>query len=471
MGTIGSAAFSVLTHTPGLSYAAPSSPALGLSEQNPTSPSSNRIAFAMPMPSGLSRRAYWAGGEPIANLLMAKTLAHPEIVSLAAGFVDHPGLPVQPTQEAMAAVWRNPALARAALQYGTTLGYAPLRAAILDRMLRADGLSAAQMGVSPDQVVITAGSNQLLYLLGDILLDPGDVVICGAPTYFVYLGTLGNLGARAIGVATDGEGLIPQAVDDELRRWKALGELERVKAIYVTTWYDNPTGVTLPAGRRAALVELARRWSTARNIYLIEDTAYRELRYYGDDVPSMRSMDPRGDTVVVAGSFSKSFSPGLRLGWGILPRALIEPVLAAKGNLDFGSPHFNQVLMATILETGRFEPHLGQIRACYREKIDALLDAADEHLGPIGGIDWVRPAGGLYLWLRLPESLDTGPAGPLFDRAVEEKVLYVPGEYCYPKHGGPVPRNMLRLSFGIPSCPQIRRGVESLARAIRQVLR
>ncbi len=144
----------------------------------------------------LSRRARWAGSQPIASILMAQTLAHPEIVSLAAGFVDHESLPSALTQEALAKVWANPESARAILQYGTTIGYAPLREAILRRMLAADHCTAAELNLSTDRVVITAGSNQLLHLLGDVLLDPGDVVLCGAPTYFVYLGTLSNLGAR-----------------------------------------------------------------------------------------------------------------------------------------------------------------------------------------------------------------------------------------------------------------------------------
>jgi 2-aminoadipate transaminase len=119
---------------------------------------------------------------------------------------------------------------------------------------------------------------------------------------------------------------------------------------------------------------------------------------------------------------------------------------------------------------GLFDAHVRVLRDCYRRKIEAVLDAADRFLGPIGGIDWVRPTGGLYLWLRLPGTLDTGVSGPLFDRAVDEGVLYVPGDCCYPDEGCPVPKNMLRLSFGIPSCEAIRRGVEALARALRQVL-
>ncbi len=440
-----------------------------------------KVPQSMPHQGDLSRRARWAGGQPIANLLMAKTLAHPELVSLAAGFVDHQTLPVEPTRQALDAIWSDPEQARAGLQYGTTIGYPPLREAVLERMLKADGRSRRELNVSLEQVVITAGSNQLLFLLSDTLLDPGDVVICGAPSYFVYLGTLGNLGARAIGVEIDQYGLIPEAIEDELARLEAAGELGRVKAIYVTTYYDNPSGVTLSSERRAALVEIARRWSRQSKIYVIEDAAYRELRYYGQDTASLRAFDPQGDTVIHAGTFSKSFSPGIRVGWGILPPKLLDPLLAQKGNLDFGSPNFNQHLMARVLQMGLFDPHLERLRDGYRQKIDATLDAADQLLAPIGGIEWVRPTGGLYVWLRLPEEIDTGLSGPLFNRAVGEGVLYVPGEYCYSKDAFPSaghrtcppdgrPRkNMIRLSFGIQSCRSIRRGIEALARAIRQV--
>jgi 2-aminoadipate transaminase len=418
----------------------------------------------------MSRRADWAGGEPIANVLMARTLAQPELVSLAAGFVDHQTLPVEPTRQALDALWSDPARARAALQYGTTIGHPPLREAVLDRMLRADGRSRRELNVSVEHVVVTAGSNQLLFLVGDSLLDPGDMVICGAPNYFVFLGTLNNLGARAVGAETDQDGLVPEAVEDELRRLEAIGELGRVKAIYVTTYYDNPSGVTLSLERRAALVEIAQRWSRHHQIRLIEDAAYRELRYYGEDIASLRACDPEGNTVIHAGSFSKSFSPGIRIGWGILPPDLGRPVLAQKGNLDFGSPNLNQHLMATVLELGLFDTHLQQLCEAYRQKIDTMLLAADELLGPIDGVHWVRPTGGLYVWLQLPEEIDTGLQGPLFDRAVEQGVLYVPGEYCYPRLGWPVKKNMIRLSFGIPSCADIRRGIEALAQAIRQVL-
>jgi 2-aminoadipate transaminase len=401
--------------------------------------------------------------------LMAKTLAHPDLVSLAAGFVDSETLPIEATRVAVDSILSDPQKARLALQYGSTIGYLPLREAILDRTLRADGRTAGQINASVEQVVIMPGSNQLLFLLGDVLMDPGDIVICGAPTYFVYLGTLANLGVRAVGVETDDQGIVPKAVEEELSRRKAAGELGRVKAIYVTSYSENPSGVTMPLERRSALVELAKRWSRETKIYIIEDVAYRELRYYGDDIPSMHSLDTEGDTVVQAGTFSKSYSPGIRVGWGLLPPELLKPVLAEKGNIDFGSPNFNQLLMSAIMELKLFDAHTELMRPNYREKLDAILQAADDFLAPLKGVDWLRPTGGLYVWVRLPEGMDAGIAGSLFEKAVDEGVLYVPGECCYPGEGVAMCKNTLRLSFGVQDKTGIRRGVESLARAIKQV--
>jgi len=255
-----------------------------------------------------------------------------------------------------------------------------------------------------------------------------------------------------------------------LRRFQRDEELQRVKAIYVTTYFDNPTGITLPEDRRAALVELAERWSDdlGRRLYVIEDIAYRELRYHGDDTPSLRSFDATGETVIQAGTFSKSFSPGLRIGWGLLPKPLVDPVLAQKGNIDFGSPNFNQILMSVVLNEGLFDAHLETVRQGYREKLDATLVAADRHLARIDGVRWIRPTGGLYLWVALPEHIDTGLDGPLFDRAIDEGMMYVPGVYCYPTDGTPPSHNMIRLSFGIQSPEEIERGIAALARAIQK---
>ncbi|MBN2291104.1 MAG: PLP-dependent aminotransferase family protein [Pirellulales bacterium] len=417
----------------------------------------------------LSRRACWAGGQSLATMLMAKSLAQPELVSLAAAFIDGETLPVEPTRSALDVIWSNPQKAKAALQYGTTIGYLPLRRILLERMLQSDGQTSRQTGLSVDQVIITAGSNSALHLLGDTILNPGDIVLCGAPTYFVLLGTLANLGARAVGVDMDEEGMVPESVEQCLDYFEQNSELDRVKAIYVTSYFDNPTGVTLSADRRRRLVEIAKRRSKQTKIRIIEDTAYRELRYWGDDIPSMRSFDKEGDTVAIAGSFSKSFSPGIRVGWIVLPRDLVGPVLTQKGNIDFGSPNFSQHLMCSVLEEGLFDKHLETIRAQYAKKLDAMVEAVEESLDPIGGVRWIRPDGGLYLWLSVPGHLDASHGGRLFDRAVEEGVLYVPGDHCYPAEYRNIPKNTLRLSFGVPPCEEIRCGIAALGRALKQV--
>jgi 2-aminoadipate transaminase len=412
-----------------------------------------------------SLRARWAAGQPISQL-MACALENPQLISLAAGFVDADTLPADPVRQALATLFADPDTARAALQYGTTSGLPLLRQLILEQARAADGPAAS---LDLQQVVITAGSNQLLHLVSESLLDAGDVVLCAAPTYFVYMGLLTGMGVDAHGVASDRAGMIPEALEDTLRRFQAEGQLQRVKAIYLVPYFDNPAGVTMSLERRAAVVNIAKRWSQKSRIHVISDEAYRELRYWGEDIPSLRACDDQGDTVIVAGTFSKSFSPGIRVGWGLLPRHLVGPVNDQKGNVDFGSPNFNQHLMAHVLESGLFDQHLQRIRDGYRQKLTAMLEAARKYLAPLADVRWDEPRGGLYLWLTLPERIDTGLQGPLFDLARGQGVLYVPGAYCFPTAGQPMCRNTIRLSFGVQSCAKIREGVEKLARAIAAV--
>ena len=159
----------------------------------------------------------------------------------------------------------------------------------------------------------------------------------------------------------------------------------------------------------------------------------------------------------------------MRVGWGILPPDLVEPIANLKGNIDFGSPHFAQRVMTAVLELDLFEPHAAGLRRNYRTKLEVMLAAADEFLAGLPGVSWQQPTGGLYVWLRLPEGIDTGSGGTLFDAALAEGVLYVPGEYCFPGEGQPVEKNTMRLSFGVQGAVEIRRGIEALSRAISGV--
>lgn len=411
---------------------------------------------------GLSQRAGRAENQPISEL-MSQALANPNLISLAAGFVDQQTLPVEPTRAALDRMMSNPLEARAALQYGTTPGYRPLRERLIAEFASSLGNHAPP---TIEQTLLTAGSNQLLHLVAESLLDPGDVVLCASPTYLVFLGTLNNLGAVSMGVATDDDGMIPEALEETLRKLDQRGELSRVKAIYLVPYYDNPRGVSTPLDRRAEIVQLAKKWSFRQKIHVIEDAAYRSLRYEGDDIPSAWTVDEEHDTLIVAGTFSKSYSPGLRIGWGFIPQHLIDPVCHQKGNIDFGSPNFNQHLLHHVFELGLYEPHVQHIRNAYSEKLHAMLDAADEFLGPLEEVQWTRPQGGLYVWVTLPDGLSSGPSGGLFEAAVEEGVLYVPGQYSFCNQGEAVKENTIRLSFGVQDCENIRLGVKALASAI-----
>ena len=250
--------------------------------------------------------------------------------------------------------------------------------------------------------MLTTGSQQLLSLVGEVLLDPGDICLVAAPTYFVFLGVLTGLGARTIPIPADDQGLRTDLLERELQRLEAAGELPRVKLIYAVSYYENPSGISLSEDRRRELVHIARRWSKEQRIFVLEDAAYRELRYDGPLHPSVWSFDGSRETVILAQTFSKSFSPGLRVGFGVVPTALVRPICDRKGNEDFGSAHFNQQLIAAVLESGRYESHVEQVRASYRTKRDRMLAAAQQYFGDLPGVSWVRPEGGLYVWMTLP---------------------------------------------------------------------
>jgi 2-aminoadipate transaminase len=424
--------------------------------------------FTAPVPElRLSQSFHRAADQPI-GALISQALANPGLISLAAGFVDPSTLPIEATGELTASIFADPSMGRDALQYGTTTGRPDLRAEIFDRFVRPD--FGAECPFTPDNLVITAGSNQLLYLLGESLLDPGDIVIAAAPSYFVFLGTLSQLGAEVVGVEADGDGMDPAALEATLIEIKSAGQLNRLKAIYLVSYFDNPAGSTLTASRRAKIIELAKQYSQDQRIMVISDEAYRPLSYEGDDLASMSSMDAASEFVVSAGTFSKSFSPGIRVGWGLLPDELVDAITAQKNNIDFGSPNLNQFIVQRALQTGRYETHVDNLRIAYRLKRDAMLAALDQYLGDIDDVVWRRPDGGLYVWLTLPKHLSASPASALFHLAVERGVLYVPGQYCFPSKGTAVHENTIRLSFGVESAERIADGIRILSLCIQETL-
>jgi 2-aminoadipate transaminase len=420
-----------------------------------------------PAPLALSRRAEWAAEQAI-SYLMQQAVENPQVISLAAGLVDFATLPVSEARAGVAALLADVHSARHALQYGTTPGADSVRQSIVRHFARQEGRAIGELPATAAQFVLTTGSQQLLSLLCEVLLDPGDICLVADPTYFVFIGNLNGVGATPVGVPADEEGVKTDELEACLRRLEAEGRLERVKLIYVVSYYDNPRGVSLSAARREELVAIARRWSRRHRILILEDAAYRELRYDGPVLPSVWSCDPSGEHVVYTQTFSKSFSPGLRVGFGILPRDLVRPICDRKGNEDFGSANFNQRLIGGVLESGMYEAHVAQVCAGYTAKRDAMLAAAEEHFADIPGASWVRPAGGLYVWMSLPEHVHTGFRSPLFEEATKRcGVMYVPGELSYAESR---PCNQMRLSFGVQTPEGIREGMRRLAQAVRGVM-
>lgn len=421
-------------------------------------------------PLSLSAKAQRTGEQPI-SFLMAAAMADPALINLAAGLVDPLTLPVDAVREITARIFSDTTKARAALQYDTTLGLAPLRRAALAHLEKLENKSSAQMGLGEQDFVITTGSQQALYLIGDVLIDQGDIVIAANPCYFVYTGTLASLGATVMAVPMRDDGIDADAVEELLLRLQRQGRLDRVKLIYTTSYYQNPTGLTLMEKGRRRLLEIAQRFSGRQRILILEDAAYRELRYDGPALASIKSLDPQNRYTILTQTFSKPFAPGLKTGYTAMPPDLLEAVLHQKGNHDFGSASLTQHIALEAMTSGLYEQQVRVLCDSYRRKRDAMLDALQRYMPASAEIRWTRPAGGLYIWLTLPATIDTSRDSAVFLNCVRRGVLYVPGDYSFqPDENGLIPHNHLRLSFGQVSPQQIEPGIQRLAGAVSEAL-
>ncbi|MBL8820325.1 MAG: PLP-dependent aminotransferase family protein [Planctomyces sp.] len=414
-----------------------------------------------------SRRA----ADQAISYLMQQGVENPDCISLAAGLVDEKTLPVQLTKAAVDRVLRDPESGRTALQYGTTPGPEHLRRTFRSWLAELEGHSNGLNNLPLDQIVLTTGSQQLLLLITQALFNPGDLCLVAAPTYFVFLGVLEAAGAKAIPVKSDENGMCPVDLERQLKAIESRGELDRVKLVYTVSYYDNPSGVSISEDRRPRLLDLVKTWSRNHRILLLEDAAYRELHYDGPKYPSIWSFDTDREFVILASTFSKSFSPGVRVGMGVLPKELVKPVCDLKGNEDFGSAHLNQNVVAEVIRSGDYRRHVDSVQTGYRVKRDAMVTAARDFFSDIPGVTWVEPNGGMYVWMTLPAGVETGFNSPLFRYAAQkEKVMYVPGELCYPSDWHDRPRSQMRLSFGVQQADGVREGMLRLSRAVRHIL-
>ena len=421
-----------------------------------------------PAPLPLSNQSKRTGDSPISYFIQ-KAIETPGLISLAAGLVDEGSLPAAEVAAAVASIMANPVSAKAALQYGSTQGLLSLRGRVVQHVCTADGVKPSDIAVSADDVVLTTGSQQMLYLLGETLFNEGDIVICEAPSYFVYHDCLKSHGAKVYSVPMDDPGgMNLDELDDLLQRLEQSGELPRVKLIYTVDYFQNPTGLSLAENRRARLVDIARKYSRQHRILILEDAAYRELRYDGPDIVSVKRFDTTNEYVIYTSTFSKPCAPGLKTGFSILPKGLTGPICNLKGNHDFGSTNLTQHVINSMIETGAYARHVEKLRGVYRTKKDAMLRAIEREFADWPEVTWTKPNGGLYVWLTFPPHLDAGKNGPLVERALAAGVLYVPGEYGHvPDQFGNVPTNEVRLSFGVADVDKVIEGIRRLRKACR----
>ena len=322
----------------------------------------------------------------------------------------------------------------------------------------------------PLMEVHTASAAELAYAL-DYASGAGDIVLVEDPTYFVYMGTLEAAGARTVGIPTDDDGIIPEALDECLKSLEAAGQLGRVKLLYVMTYFQNPRGSSHSWRRREQIYDIIERYSTAHhNIFIIEDAAYYELKFEGEDIPFLKTLDPHNERVLLTMTFSKAFAPGLRLGYGYVPAALTPHILNQKGNHDFGSGNLAQNIIYQALTTGVFDRHSGMLRERYRQKRDVMLDVLRREFP--SEVHYLEPHGGLYVWVTLPDGVSSSPGSRFFDEALAREVLYVPGCYCYAQEEGrPKPDNQLRLCYGYIEPEPMVEGLRRLAAACAACLK
>ena len=401
---------------------------------------------------------------------MQLALSRPKLISLAAGFTDNESLPAGEVRALFEELLRSPKAARSALQYGSTQGDPILRQRTARRLRRLDGVGRPHPVYSPDRMIITNGSQQLLYAVTEVLCDTGDIVLVEDPTYFVYLGILQSRGVRARAVRMENDGLDLAHLDRVLKSLKQSGELRRVKALYLVSYFQNPTGITTSFAKKSRVLKLLRSYErpAGHPIYLLEDAAYRELRFKGTEVRSALAVKGGAERVIYAGTYSKPFATGVRVGFGLLPEPVFTAVLRVKGNHDFGTANLLQQLVARALASGRYERHLGRLRKRYARKAQVMRRALRSQFPP--EVQWLEPEGGLYFWARLPRGMKSGAKSALFRAALAKQVLYVPGGLCYANDSTRLkPDHEMRISFGSATEADIRQGIARLGGVLRKM--
>ena len=361
------------------------------------------------------------------------------IYSFAGGYPSADTFPLEAIRQTMSEVIDK--YGSKAFQYGATQGVPELREAV-----------AVRYGVGVDCVQITSSSQQGIDVCTRVLVDPGDIILTSSPSYLGALQSFCSYRAKIVGVPhSDDLAAYRAAYENEIS--KALEAGEKIKFLYMIPDFQNPSGESLTLEERQMLVALAQKY----DFLIVEDSPYRELRYDGEHIPTMYSLDP--DRVIHLGSFSKIFAPGFRLGWAIAHPEILDKIYVCKQSLDLCPPIFDQYVAAEFLSSGRLDENLEKSVALYKGKRDLLLSLLEKHMPE--GVRWTHPEGGLFLFLTMPEGFD---AVKFYDRALAAGVAYVAGEFFHPDRRG---KNTMRLNFSFMSEEKMREGVKLLAELLQ----
>jgi 2-aminoadipate transaminase len=388
----------------------------------------------------IARRVAGIRTSPVRELL--SLISRPSVISFAGGLPAPELFDVDGFRAAFQRVLADES-ARAGLQYSMTEGNPHLRALLAQRLTRRG------LPTDAEDLLVTSGSQQALSLLTTALLDPGEVVLVEAPTYLAALQCFNLAQARIEPVASDDDGLDPEALREACRR-------HRPRMLYLVPTFANPTGATMPLARRRAIAAIA----AEQGVWVVEDDPYGELRYRGEHVPPLAGLAEGGEQVLYLGSFSKVGAPGLRLGWLRAPRPLLRTLTVVKQAADLHCSTLDQAAVAEYLRRVDLDAHISGLIGQYRRRCDAMLDALPATVP--SGSTWTVPEGGMFVWVRLPGWAD---AADLLREALRRDVAFVPGSAFYPADPDPA---TLRLSFVTNTPEQIHEGMGRLAAVVNR---
>jgi 2-aminoadipate transaminase len=377
-----------------------------------------------------------------------KIIQSSNVISLAGGMPDPRTFPVEEIKEICTQILTGDSAC--ALQYSSTEGLLKLRE-FLFKWLNIDDKK-----YTTDNIIITSGSQQGLDLVSKALVDPGGIVIVELPSYLAALNVFKSYGAEMIGVPMDSEGIQMELLENTLDKITNKGK--KVKFVYTISNFQNPAGVTMSLPRRKKILEIAQKY----DFFILEDNPYDKLRFEGEPIPSIFSFDYEG-RVINLGTFSKILCPGLRLAWVSGNTEIIDKIAILKQATDLCTPIFNQMIASAYCDQGYIDKNIQSNISIYKEKRDIMLQSLEKHFPEVAS--WTKPDGGFFVFVTLPEYIDTDEMLP---DAIEEKVAYVSGSSFYADGKG---KNTLRLSFCYPSKEDIEEGIKRLGKVISKKIR